>query len=469
MAGLKEAAVGEWDLPGINYRPITKTIRDIRNLYRDKNLNLCPGFQRKSVWIDKDRKSLIDSILSGYPIPAIFLYTRIVNGKTIYDVIDGKQRIETILRFTKLQKPSFTCRAQIGSSTAEIDWAYLNKKHMQYRIEDYELSVIEVDGTISDTITLFVRINSTGKALSAQEKRHAQYYNSTFLQNCSRLAERLREYFKGNRIMTEGQLARMKHVEFICELMLSLHSGSVLNKKSALDKAMMQDAIDGRSLHKAQRLTERAIKTVVRMFPDVRTTRFCKISDFYTISVLIGQYEQRGLVLNNKRRNTLAWDLLKNFGRRVDEISEKQKHVAGTTAEDGPFREYLLTVLRGTDELNQRKKRESLIDSLIGSIFEKKDSQRLFSAVQRRMIWNSAAEKICTQPGCKTALTWENFTVDHINPYAKGGATRLQNAALMCREHNSAKGSRRPVVRDARWKGTKTSLSHFNSRNHAHA
>ena len=466
MAKPKEAPVGELDLPIIDYRPSTKTIRDIRSLYKDKNLNLSPAFQRKSVWTDKDRKSLIDSILRGYPIPAIFLYKRIENGKTIYDVIDGKQRIEAILRFTKLQKPSFRCRTQIGNSAAEIDWAYLNKSHMQYRIEDYKLSVIEVDGTISDIISIFVRINSTGKALSAQEKRHAKYYSSTFLQNSSRLAEKLREIFKQNKVMTEGQLARMKHVEFICELMLSLHSGSVLNKKSAFDKAMMQNAIDGRSLHKAMILTERAVKTVIRMFPNLKSSRFCKISDFYTISVLIGQYEQRGLVLSDRRRNTLAWDLLKNFGGQVDEISEKQKHAEGTTADDGPFPEYLLTVLQGTDELNQRKKRGSLIDSLIGSLFEKKDSQRLFSPVQRRMIWNSSDEKICTNPRCKTVLTWENFTVDHINPYAKGGATRLQNAALMCREHNASKGSR--PVRSAR-QGTKTSSNLTKPRNYAHA
>jgi uncharacterized protein with ParB-like and HNH nuclease domain len=77
-----------------------RTIQNIIYLYGDKSLNLAPGFQRESVWTDYDRRLLIDSILRKYPLPAIFLYPREKEGEIIYDVIDGKQRIEAILRFT---------------------------------------------------------------------------------------------------------------------------------------------------------------------------------------------------------------------------------------------------------------------------------------------------------------------------------------------------------------------------------
>ncbi|MGD0778143.1 MAG: HNH endonuclease signature motif containing protein [Candidatus Solibacter sp.] len=48
-------------------------------------------------------------------------------------------------------------------------------------------------------------------------------------------------------------------------------------------------------------------------------------------------------------------------------------------------------------------------------------------------------------------LTWDNFTIDHIKPYSKGGRTELDNADLMCRSCNAAKGNRpglkhRPAV-----------------------
>ena len=47
----------------LTYRPETKTVIDLVNLYEDGVLNLEPGFQRQSVWAERDRAKLIDSIL----------------------------------------------------------------------------------------------------------------------------------------------------------------------------------------------------------------------------------------------------------------------------------------------------------------------------------------------------------------------------------------------------------------------
>jgi len=79
--------------PGISHRTTTKTILDLQNRFQGRNLNLEPGFQRQSVWADRDRAKLIDSILRNYPLPAIFLYKREDEGHVVYDVIDGKQRL----------------------------------------------------------------------------------------------------------------------------------------------------------------------------------------------------------------------------------------------------------------------------------------------------------------------------------------------------------------------------------------
>src|SRR5882762_4251774 len=83
----------------ISHRPENRTVTDIQNLFEDKLLNLEPGFQRQSVWSERDRAKLIDSILRNYPLPAIFFYRREEDGQLFYDVIDGKQRVESILMF----------------------------------------------------------------------------------------------------------------------------------------------------------------------------------------------------------------------------------------------------------------------------------------------------------------------------------------------------------------------------------
>src|SRR4051812_42625588 len=77
-----------------------KTIDELRSMYGHRRLNLSPAFQRQSVWGTRDRRLLVQSILDGIPLPSIYLYRQVgPGGVPRYDVIDGKQRIETILLF----------------------------------------------------------------------------------------------------------------------------------------------------------------------------------------------------------------------------------------------------------------------------------------------------------------------------------------------------------------------------------
>ena len=222
--------------------------------------------------------------------------------------------------------------------------------------------------------------------------------------------------------------------------MLSLIQGDVLNKKTALDRVMATSSFDGRQLGKASRMVTTTLNRIHRMFPQIKTTRLRQITDFYTLAVLIGKFEQEGLILTDQRRNRLAWDLLQAFATRVDEVRELQRKAKGARPDQELYRDYLLTVSQMTDDVAQRRKRELILRGVLGSLYTNKDSQRGFSPEQRRIIWNSTANRVCATCGCK--LTWNDFTIDHINPHSKGGRSKLANAALMCRKHNSSKGNR---------------------------
>lgn len=426
----------------ISHKTTTKSVLDLMNLYQNGHLNLEPGFQRQSVWVERDRAKLIDSILRNYPLPAIFLYKREENGHLVFDVIDGKQRLESIFKFIGTMRGQFRAKMQLPETeSAEwVTWPILKRKELQHRITGYEIPVIEVDGEIGDIINVFVRINSTGKALTRQEQRHAKYYNSPFLKEAARLANRFQPYFVDSGIFSAGQLSRMKHVELICELMLSLVQGDVLNKKTALDRVMQTSSFDGRQLKKASRLVVGTLNRLRRMFPDIHSTRFRQVTDFYTLSVLIGKFEQEGMILTDRRLNGLAWDLLDVFATKVDEIRELQRKAKGAGPDQELYRDYLLTVSQMTDDVAQRRKREQILRGVFGGLFSTKDSQRGFTPEQRRILWNTTSNRVCVACGCK--LSWGDFTIDHIKPFSKGGASRLENAALMCRTHNSAKGNR---------------------------
>ena len=91
----------------INSRPMTRvefntfTIRTLVGWYERDLLNLEPEFQRKSVWKKQQRSRLMNSILHGYPLPNVAIYKRYDEKLRCvrYDVIDGKQRLESILLF----------------------------------------------------------------------------------------------------------------------------------------------------------------------------------------------------------------------------------------------------------------------------------------------------------------------------------------------------------------------------------
>jgi 5-methylcytosine-specific restriction endonuclease McrA len=325
-----------------------------------------------------------------------------------------------------------------------IDWATLKKKKLQNRILDYKLQTIEVTGDPGDIIDLFVRINSTGKALTRAEKQHAKFYDSPFLKKAGQLAKQYEPYFKSAGILSSSQITRMKHVELICELMVSADAEDVINKKAALEKIMESKALTGQRLDKVAQRTKAGLNRLKQIFPKIHQTRFKRVSDFYSLAVLIQKFEREGLILTDRKRNNLAWDLLVIFSNGVDEVSRLQKQAKGITAGQELFRDYLLTVREATDEINHRRKREQILRGLLETLFERKDSARLFSSEQRRLLWNTSGMRRCSV--CGKTLTWEDFTIDHINPYSKGGRTELENAALMCRKHNSAKGNRKAAT-----------------------
>jgi hypothetical protein len=427
----------------IEYTYGDKTIQEFVLLFDNGQLNLEPGFQRKGVWSLNDRKKLIESILQQYPIPSIFLYQRSDNGRLVYDVIDGKQRLESIFMFQGLgrfRKMNFTLKTKLDAADkiSEVGWKEIGNQ--QYLVMSYKIQTVIVSGELTDIIELFVRINSTGKRLSGAEKRHAKYYHSDFLRQARKLGERYKDYFSRNRILSQVAINRMKNVELVSEIMASIHVGGNIDKKKALDNLISGEVIPYKKLAKISQSFVRTLGLMKKVFPEIRTTRFANAVDFYSLFLLVWDLDNKGCLLNEAKRNRQAQKLLIWLSNGVDDARQEIHGGKPAKPEQQIFLKYLLTVTGSTDNEKVRNQRTDILNKIFEGLFEKKDSKRNFSQEQRRLIWHSEEEKVCKK--CKEPLTWHNFTIDHIKPFAKGGQSEISNAALMCKKCNAKKGAK---------------------------
>jgi hypothetical protein len=77
----------------------TWAITDFVSYAREDELNLSPSYQRADVWPTSSSQLLVESILRGIPLPSIIILERVDDDRTSYEVVDGKQRLTSILRF----------------------------------------------------------------------------------------------------------------------------------------------------------------------------------------------------------------------------------------------------------------------------------------------------------------------------------------------------------------------------------
>ncbi|MBU2167641.1 MAG: DUF262 domain-containing protein [Alphaproteobacteria bacterium] len=162
------------------------SVGEIINLYKDNELVIDPVFQRLFRWDDERKTRFIESIVLGIPIPPIFV-SQDENG--VWELIDGLQRVSTILQLTGDLKgvgseleplvlngtrflPSLNGKRWENSSTEAGDGL---DQSLQIEIKRSRLRV-EILKSGSDTTAkfeLFQRLNTGGAALTEQEVRNS--------------------------------------------------------------------------------------------------------------------------------------------------------------------------------------------------------------------------------------------------------------------------------------------------------
>lgn len=160
-----------------------KSIQSIYAWYNENKLFVNRRYQRKLVWTQVEKQKLVESVLRKFPVPAILLAERDTGD---YEVIDGLQRLHTLVSFIECSFPTLDrryfdlsnfptakTRSDRGVFDVEIHDEVLTSREVSTFL-DYSLAVSVMRGSTKNEIDdVFSRINTYGHRLSDQERRQA--------------------------------------------------------------------------------------------------------------------------------------------------------------------------------------------------------------------------------------------------------------------------------------------------------
>ncbi|MGY5045810.1 DUF262 domain-containing protein [Streptomyces sp. 900105755] len=299
---------------GLKFEIESKTVAEFRSLDKSGELVLQPEYQRKAVWPERAKVSLMETILLGYPIPEIYLsYETTPEGEQTASVVDGQQRLTSLLDFLKNKFPldgledATLCEKFEGKLFRELP-DDVRQEFFQYRFPIRRLS------NLADEFVraVFARVNRVNMVLTEQELRNALLPGpfNDFLKDCTaHQLSTVSGVFSGERRKRGGDLEFYAEVFGTCIFGLS-------NKKTELDERYDKISADfevyqDRSADFLELLTilSDTIKWVGR-------TRWSNIVDMFTLlHASWGLREELGSATLNQK--TQIRDLLDLFQRAV--------------------------------------------------------------------------------------------------------------------------------------------------------
>ena len=211
---------------------------------RHGHLALRPPFQRGDVWSEKAKSFFIDTIIRGYPVPIVFLQdeTDLNTGEAIRRVIDGQQRLRTVLGFVDPSSlPDLTERNEfVIQRTHNKDLGGKGFRQLPDAVKDrilnFEFSVHILPSATPTSVLLevFARMNATGVKVNDQELRNARFHGE-LKQFVYEYAYQHVDRWLDWGVFSRSQVARMSDVEFTSELILALVKGPAGKSQTVLD------------------------------------------------------------------------------------------------------------------------------------------------------------------------------------------------------------------------------------------
>jgi hypothetical protein len=341
-----------------------QTIGWFWDLFNRKLLIMDPPYQRRSVWSQDYKDYFVDTVLHGYPAPAIFLYKETTpEGISTYSVVDGQQRLSTLFEFANNRFPvsEKSAVATIASFRGKYFQNFPNDVKASFW--DYTFAVEYLPSSNEDIINnIFDRINRNVAKLTPQELRHAKF-SGEFSSEVQRQSEWMfNKLPPGVPNISAQSRKQMKDDEFVAQLLLLIEEGPKKNSQEDLDQAFAQrdqcwESKDGTITRFEEIIDYLAQLSKVEKGSVAFKTRLRYQADFYSLFGAINELIQSDKLLLVSD----AASRLNNFIRAVDDTEQQ------STIKEA--KEYFEAARSASNDTAPRRLRVSIMKSvLVGDI-----------------------------------------------------------------------------------------------------
>ncbi len=422
-----EDLVVDGDDRPVSSQPFDWTISTLREKYERGQIDLQPAYQRDYVWELRPElpSRLIESLLLEIPVPPIYF------GKMPamrLEVIDGQQRLTTLIRFVR---NDFALQRLQRIGTLNGKYFRDMSEEQQAMVLDATIRTIVIDAGHNHNLRyeVFERLNRGSMPLNEQELRNCVYRGAF----CDLLAELERDPIwrkvKGSDKPDPRFLEREMILRFFAFANRIDHYAG--NLKRFLNDYMATHAPkDQVQINSQAAMFRQTIQNIYIVFgqnagclystgtEDRPTTegkwdtRFSISAFDIQASALIGFTPAKVQAAAEQIREAYIFYLLTNPQVRLA-ISRQPAGKAATKLRWFGFKTEVQNILN-----------KVVVEP------------RFFSYEVRRQLYD--ASPMCAI--CKNQIhSFDDSTVDHIQPYSKGGKTVLANAQLAHRSCNARK------------------------------
>jgi hypothetical protein len=361
----------------VKYHSTEHPISWFKQRYDEGSLEIRPPYQRRPVWVQRQKSKLIESILMELPVPEIYIdESTTSDGRTTYAVVDGQQRIRTILQFLGVdkdkQEQEFNSFAlgKLGPTSEWKDKTFDNLTSNQKQQFYGALIAVRAlkNPTESEVRDMFRRLNAYLTKLNDQELRNATY-SGPFVSLVSDLAND--SYWTESKIVSTANIRRMKDIQFVSELLIGVIYGPQGGSAREIDEHYMyfeeyEDEFEGQA--SARALYDKTLLTIQNILPDIREHRWHNQADFYSFFVAMAQLLKQKELRDN--RKAAKRELVKFAGLVDSRLKDDTIKVPARVVR------YVRAVEKGVTDRARRAARHKALTALLDQYFGKKKTTK---------------------------------------------------------------------------------------------